>query len=437
MSWYLLLQGEARVAIRRPTTLVGAILFLVLGVGFGLAASGPTGSGPASLLTAVVFAFGVGVEAGVIVGVLMGAGAGGEDYDLGTKRDMWLSHIDPLESLACKLLVAVDLVVAAALLLLFVGGALAGLINILFRGGALYAESSVGHTRVIWEGLEELVILIPLVVVAAACTARVLRSRLLGVVVWIGIYFVYFLSNVLLVQIDSLDSVVNFTPIGSAIALVKGKGGGAAGSMPTWMALVVTGAWLALFLAAAVWSEMGRGEHPQRFSGRSRVSRAHDTLVVRRSARSRRPIRWRRHLVAVGCLVLLLGAGGLAGAGGLVRAGVSFDPIHQVLTNDLRRDYLEHLAALLNAGRYEEARRYVGPRGHAGLALIEELPDGEGKSRVVSSSETAVGVRSYGAVQVDWTVTDESGATAHHQTFVVDLRYEAGSWRCEGISMAR
>jgi hypothetical protein len=435
VSWYSLLPGEARVALRRPTTLVGAALFLLMGVVFGLAASGPLGKGPASLVTAVVFAFGTGVEAGVIVGILMGAGAGGEDYDLGTNRDLWLSNIGPLHSLACKLLVAVDVVVAAAFLLL-VGGALAGLINTLFRGGALYAESFAGQTRMIWEGLGELVILMPLVVVAVACTARVLRSRLLGGAVWMGIYFVYLLSGVWLSQVDSLAGVVNFTPIGSAIALVKGKGWGAASSMPTWMALVVTAGWLALFLTAAVWRERGRGAHAQRPAGRSHVSRARSTFVLRRSARPRRPVRWPRHLAAVGCLVLLLGAGGLAGANGLVRAGVSFDPIHQVLTNNLRGDYLEHLAALLNAGEYEEAGRYVGPASRAGLALIEKLLEGEESSRV-GFGETSVGARAYGALYVERTVTDEDGATVYNQSFAVDLRYEAGSWRCAGISMAR
>jgi hypothetical protein len=435
VSWYSLLPGEARVALRRPTTLVGAALFLLMGVVFGLAASGPLGNGPASLVTAVVFAFSTGVEGGVIVGILMGAGAGGEDYDLGTNRDLWLSNIGPLENLACKMLVAVDVVVAATLLLL-VGGALAGLINTLFRGGALYAESFGGQTRMIWEGLAELVTLIPLVVVAVACTARVLRSRLLGVVVWMGIYFVYLLSGVWLSRIDSLAGAVNFTPVGSAIALVKGKGWDGAASMSTSMALVVTGAWLALFLGAAVWRESGRGAHAQRPGGRSHVSRARSTFALRRSARSHRPVRWPRHLAAVGCLVLLLGAGGMAGADDLVRAGMNFDPIHQVLTNNLKGDYLEHVAALLNAGEYEEARRYVGPYGRDGLALIEKLLEGEGSSRV-GFGKTSVGTRAYGALFVERTVTDAEGTTVHNQTFAIDLSYKAGSWRCAGISMSR
>ncbi len=435
MSWYALLPGEARVALRRPTTSVGAALFLLMGVVFGLAASDPTGNGPASFVTAVIFAFGAGVEGGVIVAILMGAGAGGEDHDLGTNRDLWLSNIGPLENLACKLLVAVDLVVAAALLL-FVGGALAGLINILFRGGALYAESFAGQSRTMWQGLAELVVLMPMVVVAVACTAQVLRSRLLGGVVWMGIYFVYLLSGVWLSRIDSLAGVVNFTPIGSAIALVKGKGWGAAASMPTWTALVVTVGWLALFLTAAVWREKGRGAQAERPGGRSRLSRARSAFVQGRATRSRSPVRWPRHLAAVGGLVLLLGVGGLAGADGLVRAGANFDPIHQVLTNNLRADYLEHLATLLNAGEWEEARRYIGSSGRAGLALIEELLEGEGASRV-GFGETSVGARSYGALYVERTVVDADGTTVHNQTFAVDLSYEAGSWRCAGISMAR
>jgi hypothetical protein len=94
VTWVSLLPAEARVAVRRPTTRASAALMVVFGFALGLLLGGQGGA--LSIVGAAAGALVGGIQyGGVIVAILVGAAVGGEDDDLGTGRDLWLSHVPP------------------------------------------------------------------------------------------------------------------------------------------------------------------------------------------------------------------------------------------------------------------------------------------------------------------------------------------------------
>jgi hypothetical protein len=346
----------------------------------------------------------------------------------------------PLKRLACRLVVAVDLAVVVALLSV-VGGVLAGACNVLIRGAALLGESFDGQSRFVWEAFAQLAVVVPVLVVGAACTSAFLRSRFRGTAVWFGVYILYITSYFASTLGASLAWVVRLLPIGSASALASGEAwaGNDSTSTDAWLALGVTAAWVTLFAALGTrrarsgWASEGKvdsGTRQRKVLGLQLWSVRRDVL-----GRKRAPS-LARHLVVGGCLAVSIGVGGLVGAERLSAAGLSSDIVYQTLTDDLRSDYLEHLADLLGAGDFQAARELVGPSGWEGLAAIESDIKGAGGSAEISRGSVGDGVRDYGALHVDLTGTDAlGGAETVTRTYFVDLRFEIGSWLCLGIRL--
>ncbi len=152
-----------------------------------------------------------------------------------------------------------------------------------------------------------------------------------------------------------------------------------------------------------------------------------------------RSIPWQRHLIAIACLALALGLVGSFLADDLIGAGISHDPIFQTLTHNRQRDYLRRLADLLQAGDFEAAYRYVGPPGYSGLTDIRrEIERGGGSYHVSQGSQRSDGDGSFGALFVEVPATSGGGEpTTLSKAFLLDLRFEKGSWRLSGIRRYR
>ncbi len=253
MSWVFLLPAEARAGLHRPTTLIGAAWFLLSGLVFALMMDDGAGYVTARPLVGTTMqTFIMGVHLGIIPAILLGAAVGGEDDDLGTKQDLWLSNVPAAGFFICKLVIAVDLVVALSFLTL-IGGGFVGLYDLLFRGGVLFGEAFDGQVGFLWKALGEVVLVLPFTVVASACTAAILRSRFWAVAVWLGFVTTYILG-VLLAQLSPLFVyLTRLVPFGSAIALATGEAwpGFSSTSMEPASALALSLAWLTILAVCA------------------------------------------------------------------------------------------------------------------------------------------------------------------------------------------
>ena len=454
MKWIMLLPIEARVALRRPTTLVAAGILFLAGIALGFVFSQASTAEVGSFVTTMTKSFGGGAaQVVVFVAILIGAGIGAEDHDLGTRRDLWLAGIGPIAYGAAKLVVAIETVLLSTLVLLL-GGAVTGAVNVFFRGAPLYADSmagAAGPLTAVRAGLIVLVVTVPVVVTVVACIASVLRSRLYGVVAGLGIYVLYLAGFFLAAWNSSLGILAKVTPIGSSLELVRGLAtpGRMGFSMRPWTALLVTVGWVVVLLCAVWWrehtyetrQEAGCGSRAVcggRFGfsgGRGVSSRRHPRIrsMLTLQEIPRRTVRARTHLVVAWCLMVVLGVCGVVAAGPLVAAGAKADVVYQALTNDLRSDYMERLAILLNAGDLEQAQSYVGPSGLAGFRLIEQrVTAGETH---VTHSQGGDGVRTFGILRIEPVTEDEGDMPGPIAEFALDLHFEKGSWHCAGIKL--
>lgn len=437
MKWHLLLSGEARVAIRSPTSGLGAALAVVAGFVFGLLlGSGETGT--ESFATTVVMAFGGGVTyMAAVVASLIGAGIGGRDSDLGTDRDLWLAGIRPVQHLLCKFVVAVDLAVICSLLIP-VGGVFAGIINTFFRGAALYSDLAPYQAQTAASALVTVVIVVPAVAVGAAGVASLLRSRLRGVLVWLGLCIILILTPMLAYVFAPSGYILSFTPVASAFAFVKRKGWGGAASVPLWVLLLASVTWSVLIVALALWRarELEASASEQRKARlllRTWLGKWSTLSSARPVFTADRPTRTRKHIVVTACLLLLLGGSGAMGKDALVRAGANFDPVHQVLTGNLRGDWLRHLAAVLSERSFGAAHQLVGEAGEQGLALVEALLEADPEARVSWAQESSGHGPTYGVITIERDIVRNGQVTTVGTAFRVDMRFEEGKWRCLGI----
>jgi hypothetical protein len=415
LSWYALLQAEARTALRRPITVVCAFWFLISGMVFAIILGG-TGSALAAATRGLV----LGLQFAAAPAILIGTAIGGEDDDLGTKRDLWLADISPTNLLIAKCVVAVDVVVVLSLLM-FVGGGLAGLFTALLSrtaGPAGTAGSGLGSAYAM------MVLVLPFTVVTSGCTSAMFRSRFGGAVVWLGLFALHVGARALPDSLAPLAQVVRFLPLGSITALAIGHAfpGSVGSAMPWWLALTVSIGWLALFGLGAMW----------RWRSRARRGAGDE------SAKQSRLVHRRRHVLVVACLSLALALAGWLLPQTLTRLGLGHDAVYQALTHNRQQDYLERLAEMIEAGDYQAAEQYVGPAGSAGLAAVKsEIEHSDGDSRLMVGS-TSDGEKTYPTLSLETPTVAADGTPmiVLGDDFLFYLDFERGSWHIVGIRKA-
>jgi hypothetical protein len=415
MNWYALVPVEARSALRRPVTMACASWFLLSGIVFTTMLGGGE-----PVFAAAMRGFVLGLQYAAVPALLIGTAVGGEDDDLGTKRDLLLADISPMNLLIAKFVVAVDLVVMLSVLAL-VGGGLAGLVTSLVHepvGRPSVATSGLGSALAI------VALILPFVVITSGCTSAILRSRLGGAVVWIGLFALHASSHALPDALAPIAQAVRFLPLGSIYALATGRAipAIASSSMRWSVALAVSIAWLALLGIGAVcrWRSWDGSDSRSRPAG------------------SPRPVRWQRHVLGTAGLLLVLVLVACLLPHALTGLGLGHDPVYQALANKRQQDYLERLVTMIEAGDYREAEQYVGPAGNAGLAAIKNEIEHSGGDWALMRGSVGEGEKTYPSLSVETrsVAADGTPEVMLGDDFAFDLTFKRGSWQVLGIRKA-